>query len=496
MEGQGDFVLGARVRVQGLVGAPEHNGKVGVITEELQNERVGVSFNDGKGIKVKLVNLVMVPVPISNFINPRMVAQVRSAPGKLLVDLPNHQISNLDGVQQLDGLKELRVNKNNIVSLAGVIFPVTLEALLLNENKIGNLDGVAFPDSLVLLGLSVNKIVSLARVEFPASLQKLYLASNRIGSLSEVEFPASLKELYLFDNQIANLKEAVFPRNLEILNLNGNQITSLAGVVFPDGLKKLHLARNRIDRIDSPVGVVFPDGLKQLYLDDNRIDSLSNVNLPEGLQVFSLLDNEKIKDCTHFKIPPGLLDIKISNASTNCAGLSRKIVRFQQGIKTSLAGNSQARDELMTVLKDTTPEIFTEGREERQELAHVAQLMLGRLHDSASASRKCSSCGKEETGIKFKKCGDCRTLYCSRECQKTDWPSHSLVCKGKQQEEEGKGAAVTKAEGPEAEGPEAEGGNKSKTRRQRRQSKRNNMQRKYKYSRLRRNAKSKSKSKK
>ena len=495
MEGQGGFVLGARVRVQGLVGAPEHNGKVGVITEELQNERVGVSFKDGKGIKVKLVNLVMVPVPvpISNFINPRMVAQVRA--GQLLVDLPNHQISNLDGVQQLDGLNELRVNKNNIVSLAGVIFPATLKALLLNENKIGNLDGVAFPDSLVILGLSVNKIVSLARVKFPASLQKLHLASNRIGSLSEVEFPASLKELYLFDNQIANLKEAVFPLNLEILNLNGNQITSLAGVVFPNGLKKLHLARNRIDSL---VGVVFPDGLKQLYLDNNRIDSLSSVNLPEGLQVFSLLDNEIIKDCAHFKIPLGLLDIKISNASTNCAGLSKKIIRFQQGITTSLERNPQARDEFMTVFKATTPEIFTERREGRQELAHVTQLMLGRLHDSASASRKCSSCGKEETGIKFKKCGGngCRTLYCSRKCQETEWPSHSLVCKGKQQEEEGKGAAVTKAEGPEAEGPEAEGGNKSKTRRQRRQSKRNNMQRKYKYSRLRRNAKSKSKSKK
>jgi len=391
MEGQGDFVVGARVRVQGLVGAAEHNGKVGVITEKLQNERVGVTLDNGKGIKVKLVNLVMVPVSISDFITLAMVAQVARAP-RQLVDLPNRQISNLDGVQRLVGLHELLVNNNNIVSLAGV------------------------------------------------------------------EFPASLQELHLYGNEIADLNGAVFPRNLKYLNLNGNQITSLAGVAFPDGLKQLHLDRN-------------------------RIDSLSNVKLPKGLQVFSLLDNEIIKDCAHFKIPPGLLDIKISHASTNCPSLSRRIVDFRNDIMRSFEGNPQARVDFRTKLQAASPGMFPEGQEGQEGLAEA---MLERLQISASASRKCSSCGKEETtGIKFKKCGGCRTLYCSQECQTTDWPFHRLVCK--QQEEKGKAAAA----------PEAEGGNKSKTRRRRRQSKRNKMQpkTKYKYSRRRRPAKSRKYSK-
>jgi len=234
--------------------------------------------------------------------------------------------------------------------------------------------------------------------------------------------------------------------------LNGNQITSLAGVAFPDGLKQLHLDRN-------------------------RIDSLSNVKLPKGLQVFSLLDNEIIKDCAHFKIPPGLLDIKISHASTNCPSLSRRIVDFRNDIIRSFEGNPQARVDFRTKLQAVSPGMFPEGQEGQEGLAEA---MLERLQISASASRKCSSCGKEETtGIKFKKCGGCRTLYCSQECQTTDWPFHRLVCK--QQEEKGKAAAA----------PEAEGGNKSKTRRRRRQSKRNKMQpkTKYKYSRRRRPAK-------
>ena len=147
MEGQGDFVVGARVRVQGLVGAAEHNGKVGVITEELHNERVGVTLDDGKGIKVKPANLVMVPVSsmpisISKFINPALIANLAAevaaarGPGnKGSLDFSNRQISNLDGVERLVGLEVLHLDKNQIVSLDGVRFPDSLKTLNLTENK-------------------------------------------------------------------------------------------------------------------------------------------------------------------------------------------------------------------------------------------------------------------------------------------------------------------------------------------------------------------------
>jgi hypothetical protein len=82
--------------------------------------------------------------------------------------------------------------------------------------------------------------------------------------------------------------------------------------------------------------------------------------------------------------------------------------------------------------------------------------------------KKCSVCGKVETDTeKMKKCSRCDgpQLYCSKECQAKDWDNHNKIC-----------------------GASAKGGNKSKTRRQRRQSKRSKMQRKYKSSRRRRNS--------
>ncbi len=39
--------------------------------------------------------------------------------------------------------------------------------------------------------------------------------------------------------------------------------------------------------------------------------------------------------------------------------------------------------------------------------------------------KKCAQCGKPSE----LRCGRCQTNYCSRDCQKTDWPTHSQKCK-------------------------------------------------------------------
>jgi len=43
----------------------------------------------------------------------------------------------------------------------------------------------------------------------------------------------------------------------------------------------------------------------------------------------------------------------------------------------------------------------------------------------------CKSCGKPEYGeIVLKRCSNCKEkLYCSRECQTSDWPAHKKICK-------------------------------------------------------------------
>jgi hypothetical protein len=46
----------------------------------------------------------------------------------------------------------------------------------------------------------------------------------------------------------------------------------------------------------------------------------------------------------------------------------------------------------------------------------------------------CSSCGADAMGKKLLRCSACRKVeYCSRDCQKADWPIHKRVCNYQQQ---------------------------------------------------------------
>ncbi|KAF7944392.1 hypothetical protein EAE96_010789 [Botrytis aclada] len=44
--------------------------------------------------------------------------------------------------------------------------------------------------------------------------------------------------------------------------------------------------------------------------------------------------------------------------------------------------------------------------------------------------RSCANCRKAETSMGcFPSCERCKTPYCSRDCQKADWPTHEPNCK-------------------------------------------------------------------
>ena len=489
MEG---FAVGARVRVQGLVGAPQHNGNFGVVTELLSDAgRVRVMLDNKSDISVKPANLVMVPVSsmpisISKFINPALIANLAAevaaarGPGnKGSLDFSNRQISNLDGVERLVGLEVLHLDKNQIVSLDGVRFPDSLKTLNLTENKITSLEGVIFPDRLETLVLSENPIVSFGGVQFPNSLKKLYCAYIPMVSLEGVVFPDGLEELHYTHNPITSLQGVVFPDSLQKLDLYDNQLVSLEGAVFPPNLQVLNLNGNKIVSIER---AVFPDNLQKLTLNRNKIDTLTNARLPAQLKDFELLDNLPIKTCKHFKIPPGIIDFRISNASTNCGEITSKLLRSQDRKVETMLGDPEALRAHMANLGSRIPQGLT--REDASRMLQIARA-------SAEAPKKCRHCGGEAAlGKKLKTCAGCNSeSYCSVDCQQADWERHKPECKFRQQQ---KASSSAGASGAFA----AEGGNKSKTRRRqqrRRQSKRNKMQRKYKYSRRRRNAKSKSK---
>ena len=57
---------------------------------------------------------------------------------------------------------------------------------------------------------------------------------------------------------------------------------------------------------------------------------------------------------------------------------------------------------------------------------------------TAKILRYCDRCGRQDTQDKpFKRCGRCNVpAYCSRECQKADWPAHRPLCVEKEEKKE------------------------------------------------------------
>lgn len=220
-----------------------------------------------------------------------------------------HHIDDISGLQYMTILEELDLSRNRIIraSLAGSVFPNSLETLYLPYNRIGSLAGVVFPNRLRILNLSGNRLPSLlslvSGVILPTSLVSLNVSGNQMSWSCEAanrlvtgfdsaetiaqhprwspdtvdtvkarlrpELPpemaraimhrvfepiarlVSLEEFDLSHNRLTCLEGIEFPTSLEDLHLEGNQITSLAGVTLPLSLTVLDTTGNPIVHVNN-----------------------------------------------------------------------------------------------------------------------------------------------------------------------------------------------------------------------------------------------------
>jgi len=496
---------GDRVKVDGLVTATQHNGKYGVVTSERLSKdgRVGVKLDGGSEINVKPGNLQLILMDLGGkelkvgtkvvtvaFVEPyppdlSLIGYVKDfSPDRTMVKCtftenpPNERqyfvtnIQNLRVAPRQDEEIPLRfaidihrpdimtqkkvvIEDSGVNDLSGIESLTSAVSINLSDNEISFLKKVIhLPPVCVELNLSVNQIASLENVVFVSRiLRTLELQENQIKRLDGVKFPDSLTKLDLSFNKITSLLGVVFPARLEELRLDNNPIASIEGVVLPTNLSKLSLSTGCIVSSDflskydklmlSESADILLYRLKPLWLAMQRTFSHGREPLPEGWE--------------YSGDPSRRADLKVANDKAQAAYIAEKT---QASVPLPPPQASPGMAEFLD--PDTL---------EREKKEFLAELYGEHPIPVAAAARPAAAAARPAAAAAAR-------------------PAAAAAAGPPDAANRLYHQAMTTFDAAMG-GPEY-GGNKSKTRRrQRPQNKRNKMQRKNKYSRRRRNSKSK-----
>jgi internalin A len=102
------------------------------------------------------------------------------------LDLSDNNISDLQHIKCLDGLKRLVLDSNSIESLDYLINLNALEELSLKNNNINDISVLSKLVSLKKLNLSNNKIFNIDPLKNLTGLKELYISDNYIDDFSPV----------------------------------------------------------------------------------------------------------------------------------------------------------------------------------------------------------------------------------------------------------------------------------------------------------------------
>ncbi len=130
-------------------------------------------------------------------------------------------ISEIEGLEYLNDLKELDLSNNNIT-------------------EIKNLENLS---NLLYLNLSNNLITEIKGLENQKMLRYLWLSGNQIREITGLNALTNLMTLYLNNNDIEEIKGLDNLYKLNALYLEGNKIIDVSGIGHLKNLKRFDLGR-------------------------------------------------------------------------------------------------------------------------------------------------------------------------------------------------------------------------------------------------------------
>jgi Leucine-rich repeat (LRR) protein len=199
----------------------------------------------------------------------------------LELDITNHNIKNIDYINNLPMLQILNCGSNQITQLDNLNLPM-LQDLYCSYNRITQLDNLNLP-MLQVLNCHKNRITQLDNLNLPM-LQELYCCcNNKITQLDNLNHPM-LQILDCGSNQIIQLDNLNLPM-LQILDCSYNRITQLDNLNHPL-LQKIYCSNNKLTQLDN---LNLPM-LQTLHCNDNQITQL-RLQYVQNLQYIDYSNN-------------------------------------------------------------------------------------------------------------------------------------------------------------------------------------------------------------
>lgn len=221
-------------------------------------------------------------------------------------DIIDGVIQNLEGIQYLKNLQDLRL-RSNVTTLAPLSGLSKLTKLALRESRatdmtplasltnltdleltsnINNVNGLGSLTNLTRLYINGQFITNIEPLEELTNLTKLYLLTPRLTDISPLEQVTTLTNLQLYCDEVANISSLSRLTNLSVLLIEGSKITSVTDLENLTKLEKLYLNYNSLLRSVQPL-VNLPV-LTHLELRSNQITDVLLLGLLDSLAILNL----------------------------------------------------------------------------------------------------------------------------------------------------------------------------------------------------------------
>ncbi|XP_050762033.1 leucine-rich repeat and IQ domain-containing protein 1 [Gymnogyps californianus] len=157
--------------------------------------------------------------------------------------------NNLSSVCGLDGcinLQNLELSYNRITRIDGLDSLKNLQQLIVDHNQLISTKGLCEAPTLIHLDCSFNHLAQVEGIENCGLLQILKLQGNNLQELPRLENHVLLRELYLDDNSISDMRmlSLYWLPLLQILLLSQNRFTGLVPLNSFVSLEKLDIKNN------------------------------------------------------------------------------------------------------------------------------------------------------------------------------------------------------------------------------------------------------------